>query len=255
MTILVEPRSLLREGLIRVLSKTTYRPFKSIASVDELPTDFMVAPQDLIFILSIEACRNFFGDFSASHVQELKHRYPGSRILILSEGSDTRLVIEALHAGADGCFLYTITPHALIKTLDLISLGGIVLTTEVTRAMFAQKYETPGQSLDVISLLATNGTTEIRSTHAPPKLSGKELEILNHLTTGSCNKDIARSTGMAEATVKTHIKAILRKINVSNRTQAALWAVQNMPARSDQAFATNHLSIEENIVKGRPHAS
>jgi len=60
-----------------------------------------------------------------------------------------------------------------------------------------------------------------------------EARVLARLTVGACNKEIARSAGLAEATVKTHIKAILRKINVRNRTQAALWAVKHLPTYSE----------------------
>lgn len=57
--------------------------------------------------------------------------------------------------------------------------------------------------------------------------SSRELELLKHLRAGASNKHIARSIGIAEATVKTHVKAILRKLRVQNRTQAALWVHNN----------------------------
>jgi two-component system nitrate/nitrite response regulator NarL len=59
------------------------------------------------------------------------------------------------------------------------------------------------------------------------RLSDKEHLILRHLTQGASNKLIARDLHIAEATVKVHVKAILRKIGVRNRTQAAMWAVKN----------------------------
>jgi two-component system, NarL family, nitrate/nitrite response regulator NarL len=60
------------------------------------------------------------------------------------------------------------------------------------------------------------------------KLSAREAQILVHLTRGASNKLIARGLGVAEATVKVHVKAILRKVNAANRTQAAMWAQQHM---------------------------
>ncbi|PVE20919.1 hypothetical protein DC522_29550 [Microvirga sp. KLBC 81] len=64
------------------------------------------------------------------------------------------------------------------------------------------------------------------------KLSAREAEVLRCLREGAPNKVIARQLDVAEATVKVHIKMILRKIGVSNRTQAALWASRHLPRRS-----------------------
>ena len=61
------------------------------------------------------------------------------------------------------------------------------------------------------------------------KFSNREAEILECLTRGEANKLIARKFDITEATVKVHIKAILRKIQVKNRTQAAIWAQANLP--------------------------
>jgi two-component system nitrate/nitrite response regulator NarL len=67
-------------------------------------------------------------------------------------------------------------------------------------------------------------------------LSSREAEILHCLMQGAPNKIIARKLEVAEATVKVHIKAILRKIRVTNRTQAAMWAVAHLPpSNGDEA--------------------
>ena len=58
-------------------------------------------------------------------------------------------------------------------------------------------------------------------------LSGRELEILRHLANGEPNKVIANDLDITEATVKVHVKGILRKIGAANRTQAAIWAIHN----------------------------
>jgi two-component system nitrate/nitrite response regulator NarL len=63
---------------------------------------------------------------------------------------------------------------------------------------------------------------------AAGKFSDREAQILRLLTTGASNKLIARELGLAEATIKVHIKAILRKAKAANRTQAAIWATQHL---------------------------
>jgi len=66
------------------------------------------------------------------------------------------------------------------------------------------------------------------------RLSDRETQILRLLTTGASNKLIARELGLAEATVKVHIKAILRKARAENRTQAAMWATQFLRPEASQ---------------------
>lgn len=230
-TILVEPRTLFREGLACVLSKTSYRPIKCVASIADLPQDLSADARDLLFIVSIEACQNADGGAALCEGRALRQQYPHARLIVLSESFNIRHVIAALHAGANGYILYTITPDALVKSLDLVMLGGTVLPSEFPRAIFEEKNwmssaQVPAPAASMLSIDVVPSRPD-RLTHVP-KLSSKETEILSRLTIGASNKDIARSAGMAEATVKTHIKAILRKINVSNRTQAALWALKHM---------------------------
>ena len=68
-----------------------------------------------------------------------------------------------------------------------------------------------------------------------PHLSPREREMLTHLVAGHSNKAIARRLDIAEATVKVHLKSVLRKIRVENRTQAAIWALANLPEPPRQA--------------------
>jgi two-component system nitrate/nitrite response regulator NarL len=67
-------------------------------------------------------------------------------------------------------------------------------------------------------------------------LSSREAQILHLITQGAANKVIARELGLAEATVKVDVKAILRKVKVSNRTQAAMWAQQHVNGRPQDAI-------------------
>src|SRR5260370_41098259 len=73
---------------------------------------------------------------------------------------------------------------------------------------------------------------------AAPHLSAQERRILQYLVEGNSNKVIARKIDIAEATVKVHLKAILRKTKVHNRTQAAIWAVNNKSRAEPRSVAT-----------------
>lgn len=81
---------------------------------------------------------------------------------------------------------------------------------------------------EMAMFLGTRSYPLDRSTQlADVNLSDRELQVLQMLILGSANKVIGRELGICEATVKVHVKAALRKLHVSNRTQAAIWAVQH----------------------------
>ncbi len=111
----------------------------------------------------------------------------------------------------------TISPAALVNALDVIFGDGGVLSIN-----FAEYLTLRHKPCEILPLAA--GSTEQRLC-----LSSRETDILSCLTNGISNKHIARKFGIAESTVKIHVKSILRKINVQNRTQAAIWALANIP--------------------------
>jgi two-component system nitrate/nitrite response regulator NarL len=128
-------------------------------------------------------------------------------------------VRQGLEAGANGFCLTGSSREVLITSLELVMLGELALPTELVLSM-----------LDAAPLSSEPGTASEApdkpkaSAPQPSNLSAREAEILSSLMEGAPNKIIARKLHVAEATVKVHIKAILRKIGVANRTQAAMWA-------------------------------
>src|ERR1700733_418889 len=85
----------------------------------------------------------------------------------------------------------------------------------------------PGPGLDE-QPVATERSGDLPTTAALPTLSERERQVINGLIKGESNKTIARAFGIAEATVKGHMKAILRKVPCSNRTQVAIWALAHI---------------------------
>jgi two-component system, NarL family, nitrate/nitrite response regulator NarL len=115
---------------------------------------------------------------------------------------------DAMNAGADGYLMKDVSPEALLQSLELVMLGEKVFPTNLA-AMLLNLDSTPSPM------------NSIRG------LSPREQEILQALVTGASNKLIAIKLGITEATVKVHLKTLLRKIDVNNRTQAAIWAMNN----------------------------
>jgi len=138
-------------------------------------------------------------------------------IAILTTSAEERDVIESLQSGAQGYLLKDMEPDELIAALEEIVAGQTVVAKELTGVLAkAVQGERPPES----------------SVSAFSDLTPREREILCHLAEGQSNKVIARSLGISDGTVKLHVKAILRKLEVHSRVEAAVIAVEkNLCAR------------------------
>jgi two-component system nitrate/nitrite response regulator NarL len=117
--------------------------------------------------------------------------------------------LKALQCEADGLLLSDVAPDVLIKSLELTLLGERLFPASAIQRICEASILRP-QACDMQD--------------ADSILSTREVEVLRHLMAGQANKVIARDCGITESTVKVHVKAILRKIQAANRTQAAVWA-------------------------------
>jgi two-component system nitrate/nitrite response regulator NarL len=115
-----------------------------------------------------------------------------------------------LDAGLDGYLLSDLSPAALVQSLQLVLLGEKVFPTSLAALL--------------VSGLTDNVVTMPGGGRG---LSEREGQILRFLVHGESNKMIANHLGITEATVKVHLKTVLRKIGALNRTQAAIWALNN----------------------------
>lgn len=135
-----------------------------------------------------------------------------TRLLVLSGELSVDELGSCLRVGAGGYLLSDISKDVLMHSLRLIMLGETVFPSQLATAWAT------GQ-------LRQNATA-VHAGKALEALTQRETEILGCLTEGAPNKLIARQLGITEATVKIHVKSLIRKIGVQNRTQAALWAIQ-----------------------------
>jgi DNA-binding CsgD family transcriptional regulator len=144
------------------------------------------------------------------------------------------------------------TCDVFIKSIELVMMGetiyppaflSFVLDPEINQPEDA----VPREEQEQMILIATEDTIE------PPQLSPREKSILRCLVEGDSNKCIARKIDIAEATVKVHVKAILRKIRVQNRTQAAIWGMRNgslAPANNNSSLS----AADKNKLLSKPVA-
>ncbi|WP_370434224.1 LuxR C-terminal-related transcriptional regulator [Microvirga sp. TS319] len=163
-------------------------------------------------------------------VRHVKEQFPQARIVVMADQFDSSMVRLGHGAGVNGFCLADSAREVLIKSFELVMLGENILPSAVLHTLMdapPQEQEHPLHDNNVAELTLPDVQT--------CKLSARETEILECLTKGEPNKVIARKLEISEATIKVHVKAILRKIGVANRTQAAMWACQRLPSTGEVA--------------------
>jgi two-component system nitrate/nitrite response regulator NarL len=166
----------------------------------------------------------------------LREQYPQTKIVVIGDQVDLDTIKRGLAAGLNGFCLTSSGREILIKSLEMVMLGETVLPSTLVCSMLnspSWKSE-PGHR---IHAARSEVTTLDPRAH---KLSTREAEILECLMEGAPNKVIARRFDVAEATVKVHVKAILRKIGAANRTQAAIWATEHLTTRVEARVGANN---------------
>lgn len=168
-----------------------------------------------------------------SQIEVFKRQRPDGRVAVLADQYVLPWVLSAFRAGANAYLLKALTSDAFIKALELVMLGETILPSELLAFM-----DNPAQPLEDHGAMRLDIRTDAAlqpDALELPKLSSREEYILRYIGEGYPNKLIARKMGIAEGTVKVHVKAILRKIRVGNRTQAAIWLMNNSTAVRDIA--------------------
>ncbi len=199
---------------IKVLSESGCKTCLGFGGIDEFNAADIEQADNVLFLVDPGKEEQKVTDCVAS----LSEQHPNSRIVVFSHSySDTHMAM-ALKGGAAAYLLTNIGCEEFVKSLEVIALGGHVVPDQ-TLKHFANYLKKP--SANGKASLQPNGDPGISSFDV---LSNRELEILRGLSQGMSNKLIARQWDITEATVKVHVKAILRKIQAKNRTEAAYWA-------------------------------
>lgn len=220
-TVLVGKSILLREGLARILRSANFRIVASESCADNLLLS-KPQPQPPLFLI-VHTGEDF--DAAVEQIELFRDRYQGGRIAIVADHYRLDELIAAFRAGANGYFADVMTCDVFIKSLELVMMGETVFPP----AFLSFVLEPEGDHRDKAGLGDDTNQANVVTAEdrIAPKLSPREKSILHCLIQGDSNKCIARKIDIAEATVKVHIKAILRKIRVHNRTQAAIWGMNN----------------------------
>lgn len=255
-TVIIEPHLLVREALESLIKNYRYRVVCSSASAADIGNPAMVGDGPKLVILGAETT-----DDAVAEAVNIRKLWANSKIVLLFEHASVADFQKLLTSEFDGCVPLFASPETLIRTLDFVTFEDarvVVLAGTKSPAIRPSPKDKshqpePGtdeppsggtehetRSVNVVPMPPARPTVSGCSvahldgheggTHrAPPlqnhpRLSERETQILDGLVQGHANKMIARSCDITEATVKVHMKSILRKIQVANRTQAAVWA-------------------------------
>ena len=146
-----------------------------------------------------------------STLKEIKRLELDSKVVMLTVSDENRDLVNAVRAGADGYLLKDMEPEDIVASLSEALDGQMAIPERLGRAL-------------AMALRSDDGVDRNQQL---AHLTEREQEILQCLAQGLSNKLIGRELGIAEGTVKVHVKSLLRKLNFRSRLEAAVWAVEN----------------------------
>ena len=145
-------------------------------------------------------------------LQRLKEEEIPAKVLMLTIHDDREYLLELIKLGISGYVLKDIEPQGLIEAVRSASRGETYIQPNLTRALVAEY----------------NRLTQPVSGHGVRKnLTVREKEVLAYIAEGMSNGEISNKLGISEKTVKNHVSSILRKLNLMDRTQVAVFAIRN----------------------------
>jgi len=147
-------------------------------------------------------------------VKMLVEELPQTEVLMLTVSEDAEDLMDTLKSGARGYLLKNIDADYLVESIRRAARGEAVMSPQMTSKL-------------VRGLQAGGAEVVLPQTAEKDRVSPREREVLALLARGASNKEMARELQLAESTVKIHVQNILRKLNLSSRVQAAVYAVEH----------------------------
>jgi DNA-binding NarL/FixJ family response regulator len=208
--LVADDTTLFRQGVRSLLEKSHgFEVVGEASSAQEatelagtLAPDVILLDQDMPGLDTIEA------------IKLIKTRHPKAEIIVLAEEADEEMPFRMLEAGATGSVLKDINPENLARAIDGVCNGRTLIHPHVARQL-VERFRVLSREKD-----GTNGNHR-------GGLTTREFEILLEVSKGSTDREIAQRIFLSTTTVKSHIRAIFRKIGARNRTQAVVYVLKH----------------------------
>lgn len=215
--LVVDDHTLFRRGLIALLEQDSglrvvgeaADAAQALRIVPGLQPDVILLDNHLPGVLGIDA------------VKDLRALSPRSRVLMLTVSEDAQDLAIALRNGAQGYLLKTIDGDLLAQAIRRAAKGEPVVSQELMGKLVAAFQAQGGPPT---APAAAQTEPELPQADDTSPLSPREEDVLREIARGASNKEIARTLEIAETTVKIHVQHILRKLGLSSRVQAAVYA-------------------------------
>lgn len=212
--LVVDDHTLFRRGLIALLAQDD--GLLVVGEAGDAAEALRLAPRLQPQVILLD--NHLPGVMGVDAIQGLREVAPHSRVLMLTVSEDAQDLATALRNGAQGYLLKTIEGDLLAEAIRRAARGEPVVSPELMGklvAAFQSQGAPEAPSPPSVDAAATGGLTP---------LSPREEDVLREIARGASNKEIARTLDIAETTVKIHVQHILRKLGLSSRVQAAVYA-------------------------------
>mgnify|MGYP001056429198 CR=1 FL=1 len=199
--LIVHRHALIGEGIARIVRDAGFRMLQEMDNKKDLRMLAMQENPDII-VLDWEN-----SDSDIDMVKNLSEWLPDAVLIVLTCPQTNRSFLQAISAGAQGCLSVNLTAEDFVQSLRMLARGNLVISQERLkdggRELINEHLETPYEPL-----------------------SGREKEVLALVGRGATNREIAEELIISEHTVKVHLRALLNKLSLRNRQQAAAYATQ-----------------------------
>jgi NarL family two-component system response regulator LiaR len=203
--LLVEDHALVRKGLLALL---TAKPGlevvgEAVDGIDAIRMAQSCLPDIILMDLEMPRKDGIYA------IKEIRQQQPQSKILVITSYTDEQRVIAAIRAGANGYLLKTTVPDDLLRAIREVMQGQLPLDPAITSTVI-RELDKPEQVLPVW----------------PDNLTEREVSVIKLITKGYSNIRIAEDLMISDRTVSTHVGRILKKLELENRTQIAIYALR-----------------------------
>ena len=213
--VLADDQDLIRQSLCYVLSRqediemvgTAVYGLETLEVVEKQQPDVVLLDVRMPKMDGVECTRR------------IKQKYPQIKVIILTTFDDDEYIFDALRYGATGYLLKGVSVEGLANAVREAVRGGSIITPEVASKM-----------LQMFAQMAGNSAAERVGRTDAAELTKMEKQVVGAVGRGLSNKEIAGQMYLSEGTVRNYISGILRKLELRDRTQLAIWAVQNPSA-------------------------
>ena len=205
--LLVDDHEVVRLGIKALL--TRYSQFQVVAEAGTAEEAVLQALQHQPDVIIMDI--RLPGKSGIVATEEITQKLPGTKVIMLTSFAEDDMLFDAIIAGASGYILKQIGSGELIRALEMVGRGESLLDPAVTQKVFQRLRQDARES---------QGS-------AFAAFSERELQVLALVAEGKTNKEIAEKVFLSEKTVRNYVSSILAKLNLSNRAEAAAYAVKN----------------------------